>query len=367
MSGAMALRIAIDATSAAKPTRTGVGRYIAQLVDALVPAAPDARFDLWCRLSRFKTRAHRLAVPDSRVRRRWWIEPWARRLAASASVFHGPDARLPRLDGVPMVATVHDTFSADSAAFADAGFREKKNARYADIAARAAAVIAPSAHTKSRFIAHTSIDPARVHVVPHGVDPMFHGVAADAVAATKARYGLPRDYAFYIGQLSTRKNLDRVATAFARADTDLDLVLAGPRSHGVDAIDAAIDAAGLGGRVHRLGPVPDTALPALYAGARMHLLLSLDEGFGMPVLEAFAAGTPVVAADRGALPEVAGDAAELADPEDVDAMARAIERIAGDAALRERRVAAGRARAADFTWSRAAERTLAVYRSVADA
>lgn len=363
----MALRIAIDATSAAKPTRTGVGRYIAQLVNALLATAPEARFDLWCRLSRFKTRAHRLAVADPRVRRRWWIEPWARWSASRASVFHGPDARLPQLDGVPLVATVHDTFSADSAAFADAGFRDKKNARYADIAARAAAVIVPSEHTKARLVAHTAIDVGRVHVVPHGVDPMFGGVDAEAVRATTARYGLARPYAFYIGQLSTRKNLDRVAAAFARADTDLDLVLAGPRSHGIDAIDAAIDATGLGDRVHRLGPVPDTALPALYAGARMHLLLSLDEGFGMPVLEAFAAGTPVVTADRGALPEVAGDAAELADPEDVDAMARAIERVAGDPALRERRIAAGLARVDAFTWASVAERTLAVYRSVAHA
>lgn len=358
------MRIAIDASSAAKSTRTGVGRYIAQLVDALVRLGTDARFDLLYRFSRWKQRAHFLDVDGPNVTTKCLMEPFHPFYPRRLSVFHGPDARLPSFGGVPFVATIHDTFNADSEAWADAGFREKKRARYRDLATRADALIACSGYTKDRFVANTDVDADKVHVIHHGVDPMFRDVAPDRVTAVRDRLGLDRPYAFYVGQLSTRKNLSRVLEAFAGTDGDLLLALAGPSSHGTDAIRETHERLGLGDRVRWLGAVADADLPALYAGACFHVLLSLDEGFGMPVLEAFAAGTPVLASTSGAIPEVADGAAWLVDPTDVGAMRDAMRSLAGSSSERDRLRSRGLARASGFTWAANAAATMALYEEV---
>jgi alpha-1,3-rhamnosyl/mannosyltransferase len=280
------------------------------------------------------------------------------------SVFHGPDARLPRYRDVPLVASVHDTFSADTDAFADAGFRAKKRERYLDLARRADVVITFSEYTRGRYVHHTGADPERVRVIPHGVDARFGIVDPVRIEEVRGRHALGDRYLLYVGQLSSRKNLVRVLEAYSRIDPGVRLVCAGPRSRGHETIDAAHRRLELSDRVQFLGPVPDETLPALYAGALAHVLLSLDEGFGLPVLEAFSAGTPVLASNRGAIPEVAGDAAVLVDPTDVDAMSQAMQQLVEDAAHRDDLRRRGKARAAEFTWRRAARATLDVYREV---
>jgi glycosyltransferase involved in cell wall biosynthesis len=176
---------------------------------------------------------------------------------------------------------------------------------------------------------------------------------------------LMRPYFFYVGQLSRRKNLVRMFEAFADVDPAFDMVIAGPRSPGVDEIEAAHRRLRLGERVHLLGPVSESDLAALYVGALCHVLLSLDEGFGLPVLEAFQAGTPVLASDRGAIPEVAGDAALLVNPEDVPVIRDAMQRLAEDVNLCARLIRKGKTRVRAFGWRRSAEQTLALYRHVA--
>jgi len=358
------MRIGIDVSSAAKATRTGVGRYVSELVHALAGLIGTDRVDLLYRVSRWRRRRHFIDPPGPAFRTRWLLERMHFGYPRRLSVFHGPDARLPRYRGVPLVASVHDTFSADTDAFADERFRAKKQARYRDLARRASVVITFSDYTRRRYIHHTQADPGRVRVIPHGVDPGFGAVDADRVHEVRARFALGERYLLYVGQLSSRKNLVRVLEAFSRLDPGVQLVCAGPRSRGQEAIDAAHRRLGLSERVRFLGPVPDGALPALYAGALAHLLLSLDEGFGLPVIEAFSAGTPVLASDRGAIPEVAGGAAMLVDPTDVPAMSRAMQRIVEDAAYRDVLARKGKARAAEFTWARAARATLDVYREV---
>jgi glycosyltransferase involved in cell wall biosynthesis len=359
------MRIGIDASSAARSTRTGIGRYIAELVGALSRLESGCRFDLLYRPSRWKRRRHFLTPPDPSFRTRCLLERMHFGYPRRLSVFHGPDARLPRYRGVPMVATVHDLFSADRDDFADRGFRETKKRRYRDLARRAGAIIFVSEHTRDRFFHHVQAEPGMVRVIAHGVDPRFSRVEAADRERVLDRHRLRHDYALYVGQLSKRKNLERVLEALARGPRGLDLVLAGPPSHGWEAIEEAHRRLGLGDRVRFLGGVPDADLPALYAAARVHLLLSLDEGFGMPVLEAFAAGTPVVASNRGAIPEVAGDAAVLVDPLDVEAIRGAVERVVEDHALASELRRRGRALAASYTWERAARETLEVYREVA--
>lgn len=287
-------------------------------------------------------------------------------LARSLDVFHGPDARVPRLGRVPLVATVHDVFSLDSEKWADEGFRAKKRKAYADLAARARLLLFVSTHSRDRFLEFHPVEEARVRVVPEGVDPAFGRVDPAAAAAVRARLGVPAEYLLFVGQVAARKNVVRLLEALARLPASAPpLVLAGPRKHGSGEVLAAYHRLGLGPRALFLGHVPEEALAPLYAGARALCLPSLDEGFGLPVVEAMACGTPVLASTAGALPETAGGAALLVDPLSVEAIADGMGRLLGDRALRRDLAARGRARAAALTWEETARRTLAVYREAA--
>lgn len=358
--------VGIDVSAAAKAHRTGVGRYIVELVTALAQLDTTCRFDLLYRPSRWKQRRNFVPPPDRRFRTRPLLESFPFNRLGGPEVTHGTDGRLPRRRRARLVATVHDMFSADSESFADAEFRAKKLARYEDVARRADLVIAVSEYCRSRIVAQTNIDPARIRVIPHGVDARFGLENPRQAAEVMDRYGLGKvPYLLYVGQLSQRKNLGRLLEAFSRMREDAVLVLAGPASVGYDEIETTHQRLGLGARARFLGPVPDADLPALYQGAAVHMLVSLDEGFGLPVLEAFVAGTPVIASNRGALPEVAGDAAHLVDPLDVNQITSAMEVLLEDTGLADTLRERGRMRAQSFTWREAAERTMDIYREAA--
>ncbi len=212
------------------------------------------------------------------------------------------------------------------------------------IARRARLVLTISSLSRDQIVQYLGADPARVVIAPLGVDDRFRDPpGADAV---RARYGLERPYVLAVGTDLPRKNLallDRLAPALG--DAGLDVVLAGSTRPYMPAGSY---------RTRSLGYVPEDALPGLYAGAAVLAMPSLHEGLGLPVLEAMAAGTPVVSSDRGALPETCGDAALVVDPDDADAFAAALVRAA--TSDRERLSAAGRVRAAGFTWSATAKR-----------
>ncbi len=360
------LRIGIDASPLAKKERTGIARYVLSLVDALGRTADGEEVLLCYRLSRMRRVAHfhRVRRPNFGVR--VFQEGFTPLLARRLDVFHGPDARVPRMGRVPLVATVHDVFSLDSEDYADGSFRERKRRAYADLAARARVLVFVSAYSRDRFRAHIPLEDARTRVVGLGVDPAFAAPDPAADGATRRRLGLPGEYLLFLGQVSTRKNAVRLLEAVARLPASAPpLVLAGPRKHGAEEVLAAYHRLGLGTRAAFLGHVAERDLRALYGGASALVFPSLDEGFGLPVLEAFAAGVPVVASTAGALPETAGGAAVLVDPLDAAAIADGILRVLGDGALRGDLVARGRARAAAMTWDATARATLDVYREAA--
>jgi glycosyltransferase involved in cell wall biosynthesis len=194
--------------------------------------------------------------------------------------------------------------------------------------------------------------------VPLGVDVL--PVSDDDVTRVTRQHGVTRPYVLFVGTVEPRKNLPRVVDAFARIGRpDVELVLVGPTGWNEDVAPAV---AALGARARALGFVPRHDLAPLYAGAAAFVYPSLREGFGLPVLEAMAQGTPVVTSAATSTAEVAGDAALLVDPFDVDAIAAAIDRALTDGEVARRLRDAGRARAAEFPWSRTAEMTLAVYR-----
>jgi glycosyltransferase involved in cell wall biosynthesis len=213
------------------------------------------------------------------------------------------------------------------------------------------------------------LDPQRLAVVHHGVDPAFYPRPfAEARRLLASEYKITRPYALFVGQMKSRKNIVRILQAFARVraggDTELCLVLAGRRGRTSDGIDEAISRLDLTAHVLEPGHVKQEHVPALYSAAEMLVFPSLFEGFGFPVVEAMACGTPVVTSNVSALPEVAGDAALLVDPQSVEEIADAMTRLRSDSELRSALRARGLERAKEFTWKRAAQQTSLAYRRV---
>jgi glycosyltransferase involved in cell wall biosynthesis len=218
----------------------------------------------------------------------------------------------------------------------------------------AAIVICPSLATRDDCVA-AGIEPSRLRVVPLGVDAA--PVADGEAARVRARYGLDRPIILFVGTVEPRKNLARLVEAYERlGPTGAELVLVGP--------DGWTDLPPTTAR--RLGFVPPDDLRALYAAADVVAYPSLREGFGLPVLEAMAQGAAVVTSATTSTAEVAGDAALLVDPLDVDDIAGALGRLLDDPGLAADLGARARARAADFTWARTAEGTVAAYHAAVE-
>jgi glycosyltransferase involved in cell wall biosynthesis len=216
------------------------------------------------------------------------------------------------------------------------------------IARRARLVITVSEFSRSEIVSTLGVPEERVRVIPNGVDGRF-SPAADAAPARRA-FGLERPYVLVVGTRITRKNLAALATAAARLEEEgVELVAAGS-GRGYMRAEGNL-------AVRELGYVPEELLPGLYAGAAALAMPSLYEGFGLPCIESMAAGTPVVAADRGALPEVCGHAALLVDPADGVALADALATAAGDRDVADRLIRSGLDRAALYTWGRTARLT----------
>jgi glycosyltransferase involved in cell wall biosynthesis len=231
-------------------------------------------------------------------------------------------------------------------------------------------VIAVSQATKDDLVEHYGIGPDKITVVYSGCDETMRPVEDEAtIEEVKARYGIRGDYVLYVGTLQPRKNLGRLLEAYAmvrkqandhRKGETPHLVIAGRKGWLYDQIFQHIVRLGLETEVLFPGYVPQDDLPALLSGARLFVFLSLYEGFGLPVLEAMACGTPVLCSNVSSLPEVAGEAALLVDPLDIESMAEAMNRLLQDEGLRTQLVERGYRQVRQFSWDRCARETLAV-------
>ncbi len=359
------MRIALDATALLKAHRTGVARYVSNLVRALAVAAPEDEFVLCYRLSRFSRRRYRIPPPSPRFSARWIQGGWPG--PRGIDVAHGPDARLLRLPGARAVTTVHDVFSLESAEFAREGFRKRKRKRYREIARSSHRILCVSAWTRDAFLRHLPVPAERVVVVPEGVEEAFRPEAAEGTPALRARYGIEGPYAVFVGQLSLRKNIRGLLRAWEGMPRDAPrLVLAGPISHGHEDLEEEVERRGLSGRVILTGYFPEGDIPALLAGAECLVFPSFLEGFGLPALEAMACGIPVVCSDRGALPETTAGIRVPVEPEDPASIREGVLRVLSDEELRADLRRRGLLHAARHRWSEVAIRTLRVYREAAE-
>ncbi|MBK7782411.1 MAG: glycosyltransferase family 4 protein [Ardenticatenia bacterium] len=295
-------------------------------------------------------------------------------LGAGLSLLHSPDFIVPRFWRGRSVVTVHDLAFLRHPERLTAASRRyygqvHRSLRQAD------AVIAVSRHTASEIAALTDTTAQKVHVVPNAIHPRFNPRGDEtADRAAWDRHGLltaegPRPYVLFVSTIEPRKNLATLLRAFAllhRMDPRVQLVLAGAEGWLSSEVHALATELGLGESARFLGRVTDEDLAALYRGARLLAHPALDEGFGLPVAEALASGTPVLASSAGSLPEIAGDAALLLDPRDAGAWAQAMGRVLDDGALAARLRAAGPPRVARFTLRAMAEGTVAVYGAAFD-
>jgi alpha-1,3-rhamnosyl/mannosyltransferase len=360
------MRPAVDISAASNPEGSGVAVYVRFLVRHLAAASGgEDEFYFVSRPGRTGGLKRCGLYAGKNIRTGMLAFPFDLFFRGKIDLFHGTDARLPKYK-LPLVATIFDLFSMVSAEYGDDKFRGKKIARYRDIAERSDVVIVPSESTRADVLRHLGVEAERVKKISLAPGLRFDSVAPDEIKKQARKFDIPDRYVLFAGDVSARKNTAKLVRAFgiarARADNKLSLVLAGKESYGSPAVRAEAEKLPPGA-VKFTGYLPDDELAALYRGASVFAFPSLYEGFGMPVLEAFSAGVPVVASNRGSIPEVAGDAALLVDPESEEHIADAITRVITDETLRSTLIAKGGARAVKFSWEKCARETLAAYRT----
>ena len=232
------------------------------------------------------------------------------------------------------------------------------------------AVITDSLASQKDLSHYLGIPGPMIHVIPLAASSQYLPAPLAQVAAARSRYGLPEHYIPYVGSLVKRKNLLGLLRSYARlraSEQPLPLVVVGVERSDRGAIAETLAELDLGSDLVFAGHVADEDLPAVYSGAKLFVFPCLYEGFGLPPLEAMACGTPVVCSNTSSLPEVVGQAAVSVDPNDIEALAEAMQRVAADADLQEDLRRRGLERAAGFTWERTARETVGVYHQVLEA
>jgi glycosyltransferase involved in cell wall biosynthesis len=367
------MHVGINALAVAERPH-GVGTYIKQLVAAL--AAIDSGEDYTVFASQ-SGRPHLEAVapkmryemaPANRPLRLLWEQVQLPRLvkARKVDVFHGATFTLPLWKTSRQVVSIHDmTFHLTPERHIAA-----KRYYFQQMIPRAChqadAVIAISESTKRDLVALLGVGEKKIFVVHHGVPGGYRRVTDEnRLEEVRRKLGLRRPFILHVGMLEPRKNLKTLVEAY-RSAADIhgqyDLVLAGGYGWGYEPLLAQIKGSGLTS-IRVTGYVPEEDLPPLYSQAAVFVYPSVYEGFGLPVLEAMAFEVPVITSNVSSMPEVAGDAAALLAPEDVNGLVDAMRKVLGSRDLQTRMAAAGLARARTFTWEAAARKTLDVYRA----
>jgi glycosyltransferase involved in cell wall biosynthesis len=338
------LKIALDATYSLGRNLTGVGVYSREILFGLARAHPEGRFLFCYRPHRFM-RSFSDQLPANASRALLWENR-----APSADLFHGLNQRLGTARYRRCVTTFHDLFVI-SGDYSTPDFRARFAAQARAAAERSDLIIAVSAFTARQVEQLLHVEPSRIRVIPHGTR-----------RAPPQPVTVPRENIILsVGAIQRRKNIARLVEAFEHVGPEWKLVLAG--SFGFEAEEALLRVASSPRKqdIQVLDFVAGPELEELYQRASILAFPSLDEGFGMPVIDAMARGIPVLTSNISALAEVAGDAALLVDPTDVASMAGGLLKLTTDCGLRDTLICAGLERAKVFTWEKSVDATWRVY------
>jgi glycosyltransferase involved in cell wall biosynthesis len=352
----------------------GIARYARSLISSIIEITPPNEVVLFYNRFLEKRKAWRPKKRTCQVRqvffpRRllqgiWDSFEWPpiETFCGSIDLFHGLHFVLPPVRKARRVLTVHDlTYLKFPDYFENFALNERGYRRELPRAlAQADAVITDSQKTKEDLSELMKFPEERVRVIYMGIDHcLFTQKEGQKAATLQKLYGLSRPYLIYlVGTPEPRKNLTRTVVAVRKAAPQLDLVLIGPQGRLKKLLGDNLQ------NIIFTDVVPDEQLPALLSGATISLYPSLYEGFGLPVLESMACGVPVITSNRGSLPEVAGGAAILVNPEDEDDITDAISELSKNESLQNRLRVMGRKRAGEFTWQKSAAQTLSLYREL---
>lgn len=367
----MAATYAIDTRWVEYPATGGTKTYIESLAKALLAIDQEDKFHFWgSPLEVGSTNSH--VDPFGGWYRRAWQLSWKTFgtppldwMRPKPDVWHFTNYVAPPTKR-PFVVTVHDlTF------LEHPDYVEPKNLDYLtkfvpETLQAASKILAVSEFTAEAIAEHFPREKEKIITTPLGCEErFFEPTTREDISLVKDTYSIDGEYLLSVGTLEPRKNLRTLLLAFAaiRRHTTEQLVVVGNQGWLFDETQQLLEKLGLGSRVVLTGAVSDRDLRALYAGAKTFVFPSHYEGFGIPVLEAMAAGAPVLASSAASLPEVGGGSALYFDPEDTEALGNALRRLLEDAPLRQRLSSAGRERAKQFTWRETAEKTLRAYRA----
>lgn len=374
------MKITIDFTPAVQQ-HAGLGRYAEELTRALVALSSGDEIGLFYTDPKGRKPPHSLdMLPQKAIR--WSNKPW--RMAALLSayahfsmdflvgggdVFHATDHLLPRLTRTSSVFTLHDLAFVRYPETHLPLNRWFLRLMMPFFLRQADAIISVSEYTKLDAMRYYNLDSQSINVIPEGVDPRFQPVEDPArLAEVRTRYSLPDKFILFVSTIEPRKNLVvlwQAYKALLSEGRNEGLVVVGKKGWLYQETMQRLQQMGLEDRVLFPGFVRDEDLPAIYSLAQCFCFPSLFEGFGLTPLEAMASGCPVVCSDSSSLPEVCGDATLLVPPTDVSAMTGALRRLLDDPELRSDLRGRGLLRAGAFTWQKAAQQTLGVYRTVA--
>ncbi len=280
-------------------------------------------------------------------------------------LYHSPLFTCPIVREVPSVITIHDVIPESRPDLCSPAFLRFYRSCIGPATRAAEWILTTSEFSRQETVRHLGVPEDRVHVAYQGIsEDRFSPENQTRVPALREKLELPDKYVLYVGMLDRRKNVERLIAAFgkvARDLTDVQLVIAGRKDESGFSIDSAIQATGAQDRVLRVGYVSDDDLPVLYAGAHVFAFVSLGEGFGRPIVEAMASGVPVVTSNSSSLPEIAGEAALLVDPEDVNEIAEALRRLCKDEKFRTSLSERGLVRSREFTHRKFGERLVEFY------
>jgi glycosyltransferase involved in cell wall biosynthesis len=288
-----------------------------------------------------------------------------------ADVLHSPSFFAPLVCPCPVILTVYDTLYLTQAQH----YGDRLYLFYAKLfikpsVRRSALISTISSASKKDIVSVFNVPETKVKVAYPGVSPRFHPIRDDAeLSRIRSKYGLQSHFFLFVGAAEPRKNLARLFRAFslfqeARSGERYQLVLVGPEGSASTELQDLARQLELLSDVKRLGYVPDDDMPSLYSAATALVFPSLGEGFGLPIVEAMACGTPVVTSSVSCMPEIAGDAALLVDPENVEALAAALDSLASNSLVRQQLAEKGLERVQLFSWLRTAKETEQLYQQV---